>query len=62
MKYHVKDRESPPERARPGADRPPRRRRYQPPAILEREALEAMAAECSAPGGKTDPTCMFGFS
>ncbi|MEO1084388.1 MAG: hypothetical protein AAFY88_09105 [Acidobacteriota bacterium] len=38
------------------------RRHYQPPAIIERSQLEAMAAECSAPGGKSDPTCMFGFS
>ncbi|MEM1180851.1 MAG: hypothetical protein AAGM22_21075 [Acidobacteriota bacterium] len=46
----------------PAPERPRLRRRYQPPAIVERLQLEAMAAECSSPGGKSDPTCVFGFS
>ena len=38
------------------------RRRYVRPTILHRQSIEAMAAECSFPGGKTDPTCAVGFS
>jgi hypothetical protein len=42
----------------PGA----RRRPYQRPRILERQPIEAVAAVCSVPGGKNDPTCLVGFS
>lgn len=38
------------------------RRSYQRPRIIHRESLEAMAADCSFPGGKGDPTCTVGFS
>ena len=38
------------------------KRRYQRPSIIHRESLEAMAADCSFPGGKGDPTCSVGFS
>ncbi|MEM6796730.1 MAG: hypothetical protein AAF725_22345 [Acidobacteriota bacterium] len=38
------------------------KRRYARPAIIERQRVEAMAAECSFPGGKSDPTCAVGFS
>ena len=38
------------------------RRSYQRPQIIHRESLEAMAADCSFPGGKGDPTCTVGFS
>lgn len=41
------------------ADRKP----YQRPRIIHRESLEAMAADCTLfPGGKSDPTCVVGFS
>src|SRR5690606_9175553 len=39
-----------------------RRRPYQAPRILERQPIEAVAAVCSVPGGKNDPTCLIGFS
>ena len=38
------------------------RRTYQPPRILYRERIEAVAAECGIVGGKSDPTCLIGFS
>ena len=38
------------------------RRPYQAPRILERQPIEAVAAVCSVPGGKNDPTCLIGFS
>lgn len=38
------------------------RRPYQAPRILERQAIEAVAAVCTVPGGKNDPTCLVGFS
>ena len=37
-------------------------RPYEKPRILHRERLEAVAAECTLPGGKNDPTCVVGFS
>ncbi len=40
----------------------PRRRPYEAPRILERQAIEAVAAVCTVPGGKNDPTCLVGFS
>ncbi|MCG8461197.1 MAG: hypothetical protein MI919_33340 [Holophagales bacterium] len=33
----------------------PPRRPYEPPRILSRERLEAMAAACLQPGSKPDP-------
>jgi len=33
------------------------KRPYKKPRILSRERLEAMAADCSASGGKSDATC-----
>ncbi len=42
---------------------PPRGRRpYSKPKVLLLEPLEAVAADCSVPGGKGDPTCIVGFS
>jgi hypothetical protein len=38
------------------------RRPYQRPRILERQPIEAVAAVCTVPGGKNDPTCLVGFS
>lgn len=38
------------------------RRPYSKPKILLLEPLEAVAADCSVPGGKGDPTCIVGFS
>jgi hypothetical protein len=38
------------------------RRPYHAPRIIERQALESVAADCSLPGGKNDPTCIVGFS
>ena len=38
------------------------RRPYQAPCIVWREAIEAMAADCTIPGGKNDATCILGFS
>lgn len=38
------------------------RRPYHAPRILERQPIEAVAAVCSVPGGKNDPTCLVGFS
>jgi len=38
------------------------RRPYLGPRILERQPIEAVAAVCSVPGGKNDPTCLIGFS
>lgn len=38
------------------------RRPYRAPRILERQPIEAVAAVCSVPGGKNDPTCLIGFS
>ena len=46
----------------PAARQAPERRRYLKPSILHRQPIEAMAAECGFPGGKTDPTCAVGFS
>ena len=43
----------------PGAEK---KRPYHRPKIIHRESLEAMAADCSFPGGKGDPTCAVGFS
>lgn len=40
----------------------PARRPYHAPRILERQPIEAVAAVCSVPGGKNDPTCLIGFS
>jgi hypothetical protein len=40
----------------------PARRPYLGPRILERQPIEAVAAVCSVPGGKNDPTCLIGFS
>lgn len=40
----------------------PARRPYRAPQILERQPIEAVAAVCSVPGGKNDPTCLVGFS
>lgn len=45
----------------PAHDAAPRRP-YQRPRILERQPIEAVAAVCSVPGGKNDPTCLVGFS
>lgn len=46
-----------------GAGTPsPARRRWRKPQIVYRETLEAVAADCSVPGGKQDPSCMIGFS
>ncbi len=39
-----------------------RRRPYLAPRILERQPIEAVAAVCTVPGGKNDPTCLVGFS
>lgn len=38
------------------------RRPYSKPRVLLLEPLEAVAADCSVPGGKGDPTCIVGFS
>ena len=38
------------------------RRPYASPRVLYTETLEAVAADCSVPGGKGDPTCLIGFS
>lgn len=38
------------------------RRPYLSPRILERQPIEAVAAVCTVPGGKNDPTCLVGFS
>jgi len=38
------------------------RRTYRKPQVLYSETLEAVAADCSIPGGKGDPTCIVGFS
>lgn len=38
------------------------RRPYAPPRIVERQSIETVAADCSLPGGKNDPTCIIGFS
>lgn len=38
------------------------RRPYTPPRIVERQSIESIAADCSLPGGKNDPTCIIGFS
>jgi len=38
------------------------RRPYAKPRIVYREPLEAVAADCSIPNGKSDPTCIVGFS
>ena len=35
---------------------------YKAPRILHRELLEAMASDCSIPGGKADASCVLGFS
>jgi hypothetical protein len=40
----------------------PTRRSYTKPRIIERQQIEAIAATCSVPGGKGDPTCIVGFS
>ena len=40
----------------------PTARHWQKPRIVLRETLEAVAADCSLPGGKSDPTCLVGFS
>jgi NAD(P)H-flavin reductase len=41
---------------RGGAQRT-KKRPYKKPRILSREKLEAMAADCSTSGGKSDATC-----
>ena len=38
------------------------RRPYQRPRILQRERLEAMASDCAIPNGKSDSSCILGFS
>ena len=38
------------------------RRRYSRPRILYREPIEAMASDCAIPGGKSDASCVLGFS
>ncbi|MEM9557747.1 MAG: hypothetical protein AAGC60_26040 [Acidobacteriota bacterium] len=38
------------------------RRPWRRPRILERQEVEALAADCTIPGGKSDATCLFGFS
>ncbi|MEM8932408.1 MAG: hypothetical protein AAGE94_14600 [Acidobacteriota bacterium] len=38
------------------------RRPYAAPQIVWREGIEAMAADCTIPGGKNDATCILGFS
>ncbi len=38
------------------------RRRYARPRILYREPIEAMASDCAIPGGKSDASCVLGFS
>ncbi|MEM1204892.1 MAG: hypothetical protein AAGN66_16805 [Acidobacteriota bacterium] len=38
------------------------RRQYVRPLIVHREPVESVAADCSIPGGKGDPTCGVGFS
>lgn len=38
------------------------RRAWVKPRVILRETLEAVAADCSIPGGKSDPTCTVGFS
>ena len=38
------------------------KRPYAQPRIVWREAIEAMAADCTIPGGKNDATCILGFS
>lgn len=35
---------------------------YKRPRITHRESLEAMASDCSIPGGKSDAVCVLGFS
>ena len=54
--------EFPPPRREADPPAPPTRRPYEGPRILHRETVEAMAADCSFPGGKSDPTCAVGFS
>lgn len=35
---------------------------YSRPRIVHRELLEAMASDCSIPGGKADASCVLGYS
>ncbi|MEM1177711.1 MAG: hypothetical protein AAGM22_05170 [Acidobacteriota bacterium] len=35
---------------------------YATPAIICRQRIETMAADCTIPGGKNDATCILGFS
>lgn len=51
-----------PRASEPTEGAPAPRRPYRAPKILERQPIEAVAAVCSVPGGKNDPTCLVGFS
>ena len=51
-----------PRASEPNESAPAQRRPYRAPQILERQPIEAVAAVCSVPGGKNDPTCLVGFS
>ncbi len=39
-----------------------KKRPYKKPCILSREKLEAMASDCSVPGGKGDAPCVIASS
>ena len=39
-----------------------KKRPYKKPRVLSREKLEAMANDCSVPGGKGGAPCIIGFS
>ncbi|MEM8993585.1 MAG: hypothetical protein AAGF23_02210 [Acidobacteriota bacterium] len=49
-------------RAAAGDASVPRRTAYRAPAIVCRQRIETMAADCTIPGGKNDATCILGFS
>lgn len=46
----------------PGEPSAESRRQYCRPRILYREPIEAMASDCAIPGGKSDSSCILGFS
>lgn len=54
----VKDLERPLPTGAPRAGRKPWNR----PRIVDRQSIEAMAADCGVAGGKSDPTCLVPFS
>lgn len=58
MKRHSPSRDD----NRPASGDPMGRRPYAAPQIVWREGIEAMAADCTIPGGKNDATCILGFS